>query len=236
VPAGGVEYNRMTRRTALMIGLAGGLTPLCSWAKEFWNDKKPEEWTPDEVALLLNKSPWAREAAISYYGGQNGPLSSTLPGEHSRSSRNASSGTSPSAMSPAAWKAFIRWESALPVRLALKVGSTPDAEKFYILNMVGDVPSIGATPDEDASQRAARFETLKQVTKLEHKGDEILLSRVEAAPRNDYTLAGTRFYFSRGLALRPEDKQAVFSTKLGPIDVKCKFTLRDMMYRGNLEL
>jgi hypothetical protein len=36
--------------------------------------------------------------------------------------------------------------------------------------------------------------------------------------------------------LRPEDKQATFSTKLGPIDVKCKFTLRDMMYRGNLEL
>jgi hypothetical protein len=102
--------------------------------------------------------------------------------------------------------------------------------------MVGDVPSVGATPDEDATQRAARFETLKQVTKLEHKGDEILLSRVEVAPKNDLSLAGTLFYFSRGLALRLEDKQAVFSTKLGPIDVKCKFTLRDMMYHGNLEL
>jgi hypothetical protein len=195
VPAGGVEYNRMTRRTALMIGLAGGLTPLCSWAKEFWNDKKPEEWTPDEVALLLNKSPWAREAAISYYGGQNGPLSSTLPGEHSRSSRNASSSTSPSAMSPAAWKAFIRWESALPVRLALKVGSTPDAEKFYILNMVGDVPSIGATPDEDASQRAARFETQRRRDSVEPRGGSsterlyarrhalLLLARPGIAPR-----------------------------------------------------
>jgi hypothetical protein len=224
----------MTRRTALLVGLAGRF----AWAypREFWNEKKPEDWTAEEVELMLNKSPWARDAAVSYYGGQNGPLSNTLPGERSRNPRNASSGTSPSAMSPADWKAVIRWESALPVRQALKASPSPDVEKFYILNMLGDVPSVGATPDEDASQRAARFETLKQVTKLEHKGDQILLSRVEVAPKNDFTLAGTLFYFSRGLALRPEDKQAIFSTKLGPIDVKCKFTLRDMMYRGKLEL
>jgi hypothetical protein len=225
----------MTRRTAL-IGLAGGVASLSGYpAKEFWNEKKPSDWTPDEVDLLLNKSPWAKDAAISYYGGQNGPLSNSLPGERRRQG-NASSGTSPSAASPAAWKAIIRWQSALPVREAMKAEPSPDFEKFYILNMVGDVPSVGATPDEDASQRAARFETLKQVTKLEHKGDEILLSRVEVSPKNDMSLAGTLFYFSRGLALRPEDKQAIFSTKLGPIDVKCKFTLRDMMYRGNLEL
>ncbi len=219
-----------------MIGLAGGLAPVCSWAKEFWNEKKPSDWTAGEIDLLLNKSPWAKEAVISYYGGQNGPLSNSLPGERSRSSRNASSSTSPSAVSPAEWKAIIRWESALPLREALKAAPSPDLEKFYILNMVGDVPSVGATPDEDATQRKARFETLKQVTKLEHKGDEILLSRVEVAPKNDLTLAGTLFYFSRGLALKLGDKQAIFSTKLGPIDVKCKFTLRDMMYRGNLEL
>jgi hypothetical protein len=227
----------MTRRTALVISLAGGFKN--AWAsppKEFWNEKKPSDWTAEEIDLLLNKSPWAKEAAVSYYGGQNGPLSNSVPGSRSRSSGNASSHSSPSAVSPADWKAIIRWESALPLREALKNTVSPDAEKFYILNMVGDVPSIGATPDADASQRAARFETLKQVTKLEHKGDTILLSRVAVAPKNDLTLAGTLFYFSRDLALRPEDKQAIFSTKLGPIDVKCKFTLKDMMYQGKLEL
>jgi hypothetical protein len=223
----------MTRRTAILAGLAQ--LARAYPAKEFWNEKKPSDWTPDEIALLLNKSPWAKEAVISYYGGQNGPLSNSMPGERRRSG-NASSGTSPSAMSPAAWKAVIRWESAQPIREAVKALPSPDVEKFYILNMVGDVPSIGATPDEDAAQREARFQTLKQVTKLEHKGDEILLSRVAVSPKNDYTLAGTLFYFSRGLALRLEDKQATFSTKLGPIDVKCKFTLRDMMYHGSLEL
>jgi hypothetical protein len=225
----------MTRRTALLIGLTGGLAPAYA-PKEFWNEKKPTDWTSEEIEQLLNKSPWAKEAAVSYYGGQNGPLSNTMPGTRSRSSRNASSGTSPSAVSPAAWKAIVRWESALPVREALKVKPSPDVEKFYILNMVGDVPSVGATPDEDESQRLARFETLKQVTKLEHKGDAILLSRVAVAPKSALSLAGTLFYFSRDLALRPKDNQAVFSTKLGPIDVKCKFALKDMMYQGNLEL
>ncbi|MGA3203504.1 MAG: hypothetical protein ABSF12_13550 [Bryobacteraceae bacterium] len=228
----------MTRRTALQVGFAGCVAAArCRgyYAKEFWNERKPSEWTAEEIQLLLNKSPWARDAAVSYYGGQNGPLSTSLPGQHSRGSNGSNRG-SPSAGSPADFKAIIRWQSALPVREAMKASPLPDVEKFYILNMVGDVPSIGATPDEDESQRAARFEALKLVTKLEHKGDAILLSRVAIAPRNELTMAGTFFYFSRGLALRPEDKQAMFSTKLGPIDVKCKFTLKDMMYQGNLEL
>ncbi|HEV1286336.1 MAG TPA: hypothetical protein VNU44_13535 [Bryobacteraceae bacterium] len=225
----------MTRRTALLIGLTGGFARAYA-PKEFWNEKRPLDWTSEEIEQLLNKSPWAKEASVSYYGGQNGPLSNTMPGARSRSSRNASSGTSPSAVSPAAWKAIVRWESALPVREALKAKPSPDVEKFYILNMVGDVPSVGATPDEDESQRLARFETLKQVTKLEHRGDAILLSRVAVAPKSALSLAGTLFYFSRDLALRPKDNQAVFSTKLGPIDVKCKFALKDMMYQGNLEL
>jgi hypothetical protein len=225
----------MTRRAALLIGLTGGFAAAYA-PKEFWNEKKPSDWTSEEIEQLLNKSPWAKEAAVSYYGGQNGPLSNTMPGTRSRSSRNASSGTSPSAVSPAAWKAIVRWESALPVREALKVKPSPDVEKFYILNMLGDVPSVGATPDEDESQRQARFETLKQVTKLEHKGDAILLSRVAVSPKSAASLAGTLFYFSRDLALRPKDNQAVFSTKLGPIDVKCKFALKDTMYQGNLEL
>lgn len=215
----------MTRRTALL-GLASGYA-LRSWAfaKEFWNDKQPEQWTPEEIGLLLNKSPWAREAIISYYGGQNGPLANSLPGQRNRRSNT---GTAPSASAPADWKAVIRWQSALPIREAMKIDPSPDIEKYYILNMLGDVPSVGTGPEG--------LEALKQVTKLEHKGDEIHLSRVAISPRTDISLAGTLFYFSRDLALRLEDKQAMFSTKFGPIDLKCKFTLKDMMYRGKLEL
>lgn len=218
----------MTRRTAILMGILAARSRVYG-AREFWNDKKPEDWTREEVEMLLSKSPWAKDAAVSYYGGQNGPLNNN-PGNsgNRRAQRDASSGTSPSAVSPADWKAVIRWQSAMPVRDALKNEKTADDEKFYILNMVGDVPSVGTGPEGLA--------TLKLVTKLEHKGDAILLSKVAVAPRTNLSLAGTLFYFSRDLALRVEDKQAMFSTKLGPIDLKCKFTLRDMMVRGNLEL
>lgn len=201
----------------------GGLAAAA--AKDFWNAKQPSDWTPDEIQMLLNKSPWAKDATISYYGGQNGPLANPLPGSHRSSSRN---GGSPSATSPADWKAIIRWESALPVRLAMNKIESEDVQKFYILNMVGDVPSVGANADG--------FTALKQVTKLEHKGDEILLSKVAPAPQNPLSPAGMLFYFSRDLALRLKDNQAIFSTKLGPIDLKCKFALKDMVYQGNLEL
>jgi hypothetical protein len=227
----------MNRRTVLLSTLAGVFAaPLQALpAKDFWNEKDPSDWTVDEIEQLLSKSPWAREASVSYYGGQNGPLGDNT-GSRRQPRGNASSGSSPSAASPADFKAILRWESALPVRKALNLKDSPDIEKFYILNMVGDVPSIGATPDEDQTQRQARFDLLKQYTKLEHKGDEILLSKVAVSPKTPLSLAGTLFYFSRGLALRLEDKQATFSTKLGPIDVKCKFTLKDMLYKGSLEL
>ncbi len=213
----------MTRRMAILLGLAA---PTWAAAKEFWNEKPPEQWSPDEVQALLTKSPWAREAAISYYGGQNGPLSPSVPNQNRRRANN--DGTAPSTQSPAEWKAYVRWQSALPVRQAMQIDPSDELEKYYILNMLGDVPSVGTDADG--------FKALQQVTTLEHKGDAIHLAKVAVSPRNNFTLAGTLFYFSRDLALRLEDKQATFVTKLGPIDLKCKFTLREMMYRGKLEL
>ena len=44
----------------------------------------------------------------------------------------------------------------MPVRLALNATESPDSEKFYILNMVGDVPSIGATADAIARPSQVR--------------------------------------------------------------------------------
>jgi hypothetical protein len=38
------------------------------------------------------------------------------------------------------------------------------------------------------------------------------------------------------LPITTEDKQVTFVTKVGPLEVKCKFTLHDMLYHGNLEL
>ena len=128
----------------------------------------------------------------------------------------------------------MRWDSAAPVREALGTVGPKDIKDFYVLNVIGNLPS--AIPREDSPADQGSLMYLKDNTKLQHKGDEIHLARVEDAPASKLSDAGTYFYFSRMLALMPEDKEATFVTKIGPLDLKCKFSLKDMMYHGNLEL
>ena len=51
-----VQMQMMTRRSAVLMGL--GLSAAASaWAKDFWNEKKPSEWTEGEIQQMLTKSP-----------------------------------------------------------------------------------------------------------------------------------------------------------------------------------
>ncbi len=235
----------MTRRNALLAGLGlplGAITfPAFAFSpKDFWNDRKPEDWTSGEVKELLTKSPWAKEASVSdnaQVGGMGVPRGSAS--RRSNTSTGQANGPANNSSPKIKWQAIVRWDSALPVREALKKAApakplAADVKDFYVLNVIGNLPSAIPSPDE--KEDSASMQYLKQVTKLEHKGDQVSLSRVELAPENDLSPAGTLFYFSRMLALMPGDKEALFTTKIGPLDVKCKFTLGDMLYRGALEL
>jgi len=131
----------------------------------------------------------------------------------------------------------VRWESALPVREALKATKSGDADKSYIIAVVGEIPAASVpSDDDDAAERQRKLDILKEGTRLERKDDPLELQRVKIAPRTPLSPAGTLYYFSRALPLTPEDKQVTFVTRVGPLEVKCKFTLRDMVYRGKLEL
>ena len=226
-----------TRRQAILTGLGFpsllAAVPATAFAsKEFWNGKIPSDWTDAEIHQLLNQSPWAKEGSISDTT-QRGSLGSTAAGGGGGGGRRRGRGAAgPSGAATntgplVTWKATVRWESALPVREALHRGAPGELPEDYILNVFGEVPGV----DPDASDAI-----LKDNTTLEHKGDQIKLNRVEPAPKNSLSEAGTLFYFSRRLALRLEDQEAIFTTRLGPLKVKCKFTLKDMLYRGNLEL
>jgi hypothetical protein len=229
----------MTRRSVLLAGLRFplGAIPFATvaFSKDFWNDRKPEDWTNSEVKELLTKSPWAKDASITdngQVGGMGVPRGAAS--RRTRTGTGQAAGTDTTPPAKITWKAIVRWESALPVREALKKAAPKDVKDFYVLNVVGNLPTAISSPDEP--QDSAPMQYLKQVTKLAHKGDQVYLSRVELAPENELSPAGTLFYFSRMLALMPGDKEALFTTKIGPLDVKCKFPLGDMLYRGSLEL
>jgi hypothetical protein len=235
--------TEMTRRQAIRTGLglagASGLlwTPALAAGKEFWNEKKPESWTEEERHELLTKSPWAKEPTTKYDGGgganmTRGMSTNRRGGISAGGARTPSNGTP---TIPDKFPSVVRWESALPVREATGNVSKDDPAANYILKISGDLPMLSpASDDETESEYARRLEPLKQFTKLEKKGDPIYLTdmRYDGKGAN----AGALFFFVRNDLITLDDKAVTLVTKLGPISVKVKFTLHDMMYHGKLEL
>jgi hypothetical protein len=223
----------MTRREILMLSLAA-VPALCSPASEFWNDKKPEEWTDEEIQQMLTKSPWAKEGSVSVFGGAGGALlnrdgamsesgNMTSSGRQRSKSTRTTQGDAPDLR----YKAIVRWQSALPIRQALKETSTAGVADSYIIAVVGDLAM--ADPDADEAQRESRLDMMKQSTKLDKRGGAIALTNIATVKK-----LGTLFYFPRAEPIK--DGQVTFTTKLGPLEVKCKFAVKEMMYRGKLEL
>jgi len=223
----------MTRREILMLSLAA-VPALSSPAGEFWNEKKPGDWTDQEIQEMLTRSPWSKEGAVSVFGGAGGSLlnrngamnrsgNMSNTGRQRTNTTQTQSGDAPDLR----YKAIVRWQSALPVREALKDQATPGFADSYIIAVVGDLAL--ADPDADEAQRESRLDMMKQYTKLERHGGPIPLANIESVKK-----VGTLFYFPRAEPIK--DGQVTFTTKMGPVEVKCKFTVKEMMYHGKLEL
>lgn len=222
----------MTRREAIAIGL--GLPLLASEASEFWNHKKPEDWSDAERKQLLTRSPWARPAEAKFNGGPGSlsdpwgsmitPDGAVVPGVSSGKNAPKLGGS----------EALVRWESALPIREAERNRSKDDGG-YYILSVTGDLPMARSGGDQTEDERESRLENLKQYTRLEKRGGPIYLSKIGDQPGQG-TESGTRFFFERDDPITLHDGSVTFVAKLGPIEVKCRFALKEMAYRGKLEL
>ena len=286
----------LTRRDAIRvtIGIPAGLSVIPAWAftaKEFWETKPTSEWSSEEVDRMLTKSPWAKEALISYNRGSGGfgdedgttgrprgtgggggiggggiggggigggGIGGGIPGIGGIGGRRNGGGpggdwpggNDPRNSGRQQFHGTVRWESARPIQEALRIGSSeegsnPDFEKYYVINLLGDLPTTDAgrrrgdnssSGDDDPAEKERRIERLKEFTKLEHKGGPVLLEKVEQGSRIGRPGPGTLFYFSKLDEISLDDKQVTFVTKLGPVEIRTKFTPKDMVYRGKLAL
>ena len=249
-----------TRRTALI--LAFGLPGFRLWAfgKEFWNDKKPEDWTPDEIEMLLNKSPWSKEVTAyltnngygngsprSRSGGMGGIGTGGIGGMGGGGGRR--SGTGGGSSNPSGsntpkggmLQGVVRWESALPILQAEKKEAPPEMAEFHILSVSG-IPMIGgraqsstgSQTSDDPEQKAQMEDRVKDGTKIvPHGKDPVFAAKVELAQGE----RGTLIYFRRDAEpLTLERKEVAFELKVGSMEVKTKFNLKEMVYRGKLEV
>ncbi len=243
-----------TRSSALRLVIMGLMTTrryvllsaftLCAAfaaSQEFWDQKDPKDWTPDEVKGMLALSPWAKPASISFfnnspggdYGMAGGRAGAGLNQQRVSSRQRSANGTIPDpAANPGTFRAVVRWETARPVQVAEKSRPEDGDSKFYILSLNGDLPDFARPSDEESSEaRQQRVEMLRESTRLDRKsGGPIYLERLEPSA------TGTLFYFSRLDPITPANKEITFNTKMGPLEIKVKFLLKDMMYKGKLEL
>jgi hypothetical protein len=232
----------MTRRSAILFGLGlGGAAAARAWARDFWLDKKPADWTEEEIRQMLTKSPWAKDASIFDNAAHKVVARAPRAGGIFRGGApvTAEGGGNPlpTVGSTGNWSATVRWDSALPIRDALKSPPLKGSDENYIIALTGEIPAVDLPSDDDsASERQQKLDVIKESTRLERKNDPLELQQVKVAPRTHGSPAGTWYYFSRVFPIVPEDKQVIFVTRVGPLEVKCKFTLRDMIYHGSLEL
>lgn len=143
-------------------------------------------------------------------------------------------------------KALVRWESAEPLRLARRGDWPTQYEKMYVISVSG-MPSMGARggqgrpgggregvdPDE---MRQRMMSQLREFTELRRKGrDPIGPETIDAREGSGGRLL--LFAFPQGAEpISVDEKEVEFRTRMGPLDLKSKFKLKDMLYQGRLAL
>jgi hypothetical protein len=217
----------LSRRHWILLAGAG----LTSWSnlngfggQEFWETKDPAEWNADEIAKLLMKSPWAKAVSAERVKTQknSGPVGMGGP-----RTRIPGSSRTPSTRTVTTYQGTVVWESAAPVRAALKTKLPDGFEGQYVLGVSG-VPLA-------KSESKGAMDRLRQVTTLQIKNRLPL----EAAGVQVQHENGTvyLFGFSReGLALSGDSKEMVFTTHMGNTLFTAKFNPKDMLYHGELSV
>ncbi len=150
-------------------------------------------------------------------------------------------------------KLTIRWDSAAPVHEALVKSEAADASKFaewskeYYVVSVSGLPQMGQRrrggdddseqqpdPDRQKEMRERMEARLKENTSLKLKSRSVAPERIETLESpGGRTLV---FLFPRTANIIADDKEATFVMGMGPMEVKTKFPLKEMMFKERLEL
>ncbi|HUI54687.1 MAG TPA: hypothetical protein VLY04_06925 [Bryobacteraceae bacterium] len=234
---------------------------LFAYSPEFWDKKDPSQWTTEEIEKLTTKSPWAKSVTAQDTGGGNGGYGQGSPGGGYPGGggggypggggmpriggigfprgRGGGMGRGPGGgRTMTSYQGTVRWESAQPIREALKL-ELPEAFAGHYVISVRDIPLITdrRRPSDDTSDSSAppqpNLDDLKQFTTLQPKGKEL----AQAGVVQQMTPGGTYFLFGFAkefLQFDKKDNEIDFSTRLGRILLKTKFYLSEMRYHKQL--
>jgi hypothetical protein len=240
-------------------------------ASQPW-DKTPDGWNQAEIQRVLTNSPWAQQTSATIIDPYDAiePTQAPLPGAKEAGIAGPSTGPR--------WDGgvgrnrmgrlptvpiTVRWDSATPVREALRLSSPPnaspndslsakpgaDVSSAYVITIIGLVqggkyraqgnptePKISSSDNTktiDAGDPEGVLEAFMQYSRLRAPGVP------DIHPNNvklDPATGAIHIFFPRTHPLGRHQKEVQFTTHLGSLNVSAKFRLGSMTFRGQLEL
>jgi hypothetical protein len=243
-------------RTALL-GFSALLLAGVTLGEDFWVKKDYTQWTDEEVKKMMTSSPWAKDVSVpvpaSAVRGGRGPASSSsgVDTENSAGGRGRGGGgggggrggqrgnTTGAAGNPQI-TLTISWRSAMPLRKAIvksRIGTSSEvpAELLQALSqgpqdyvvVVGSLPVRLAKLVQDPVRLNRSYLKIGKRAPIVPKSVEF-----QTRPQNFDVF----FVFSKDEPITLDDKEVELDLLLGPTEAKRKFTLKDMVYNGKLEL
>ena len=239
----------MVRKLVGTLGLAALAVTIGS-AADFWESKPFTAWTDKELQQITTDSPWAKKVSVVPPGGGGG---GTRGGGGRRGGGGGGGGGDADqggggggggggrgggGGGASDLQVVITWRSALPMKEALvrsqiAPGGAAPAESQQMLDRAepGYVVSVYGLP--------ARFggatENVKAQTSLKI-GSRSPLGPEEALAQVSGNTLILGFVFPRDVPIVLEDKDVEFVMKVGTLEIKKKFALKEMVFHGKLEL
>jgi hypothetical protein len=226
--------RRLAGIAALWVLVGAGLA-----AADFWETKPFLTWTDKEVDTVITDSPWAQKVNVVIQQGPAVPSSTgPLRGDGGATEDGGRGGRGGGGGGVQQLRLTVTWRSALPIKQAVVRGgvglggmvNTPtqavldQKETYYVVTIAG-------VPRNYARQTA----NLKDVTLLKRsKKADIAVADVRVEQDQGNLLLG--FFFPRTDAIALDDGEVEVFTKLGTVEIKKKFKLKDMVFHGQLEL
>ena len=169
-------------------------------------------------------------------GGGGGADSVRMSGPDTSGYGRAGGGQSPPQL-----ELTIQWSSALPVKQALMRGrfgneahTAAEAKQFLQRRETHYLVLVSGFSGRMA-RMSQNTDRLRETTSLKRKNKDPI--RPEVVERYNQEESVTLYVaFPRTDPIVLEDKNVEFEMKLGPMTVKCKFKLKDMIFDGKLEL
>jgi hypothetical protein len=246
-----------TRVRMVFLSFAVLLVATALSAQEAWLKKDFTQWNSEDVKKILTSSPWAKDVTIgtsapNTHGGEAGGNPRGIEGEGGgggienpgggggggRGGGRGGAGGGGGASGPV--KLIISWRTALPVKQALvksKLGAATEVpaaakgflektEEQYVIMIEGLPNRFAQAAQQD---KVGLGESVLKVGKK-----EIHIANSSFNRHGDTTEIA--LLFPKTDAIKIEDGEVEVDAKLGLLEAKKKFKLKDMVVNGKLEL